>query len=38
MAYVGRIVTVTIRPPRKHPERKIQSLIVLLMLGRKAEA
>jgi hypothetical protein len=28
MACAGRIVTVTIRPPRKHPGRKIRSLIV----------
>jgi hypothetical protein len=28
MACAGRIVTVTIRPPRKHPGRKIWSLII----------
>jgi hypothetical protein len=38
LACAGRIVTVTIRPPRKHPGRKIWSLIVQLKLGRKAAA
>jgi hypothetical protein len=28
MACAGRIITVPIRPPRKHPGRKIRSLIV----------
>jgi hypothetical protein len=28
MSCAGRIFTVTIRPPRKHPELKIRSLLV----------
>ncbi len=36
-ACAGRIITVTIRPPRKRPGRKIRSLIVLT-LCRKAAA
>jgi hypothetical protein len=38
MACAGRIVTVTIRPPQKHPGQKIRSLIVQLKLCRKATA
>jgi hypothetical protein len=38
MACAGRIITVAIRPPQKHPGRKIRSLIVWLKLGCKALA
>jgi hypothetical protein len=36
-ACLGQIVTVTIRPPLKHPGRKIQNLIVWLKLCHKPQ-